>query len=189
MANNSTPLKRVEFWTGIVGLLTAIVTGVIMVTSFIKPIKDVVLQKKPLEGLWDYSMKYDFFHGERGAWSANGKGIILWREDNIRYEIYLGAEVLPANQNSPVLAGFARGFIEAGEDGELSVPFTIDNMRYIARMSNKEQMFPMFSLDNCTFQRVNRRPNTVTCTFETKNPEGKTYSRGSALFKWESRTH
>ena len=105
MANNSTPLKRVEFWTGIVGLLTAIVTGVIMVTSLIKPIKDVVLQKKPFEGLWDYSMKYDLFHGERGAWSANGKGIILWREDNIRYEIYLGAEVLPANQTSPVLEG------------------------------------------------------------------------------------
>ena len=188
MANSPVPLKRLEFWTGIVGLLTAIVTGVITMMLQIKPIKDVVLQK-PFEGLWDYSMEYDFFHGEKGAWSANGKGIILWKQDDIRYEIYLGADVLSANQGFPVLAGFSRGFIEADADGGLSLPFKIENIRYISRMSDKKQIFPMYSYSNCTFQIMNRRPDTITCNFDTKHPEGKIYSRGVARFKWESRIH
>ena len=188
MATGGAPLKRVEFWTGIVGLLTAIVTGVVTVMSQIKPIKDGVLHK-PFEGLWDYSMEYDFFHGKKGAWTANGKGIILWRQDDIRYEIYLGADVVPVNQSSPVLSGFSRGFIEADDDGWLPLPFKIENIRYISRMHKRDQkqMVPKYSYNNCTFQLVNRRPDTATCTFESKNPAGKIYSHGIAQFKWESR--
>ena len=124
MANSSAPLKRVEFWTGIVGLLTAIVTGVITLMSQIKP------PQRPFEGLWGYSMEYDFFHGEKGQWVADGKGIILWRQDDLRYEIYIGAEVLPAHQTSPILAGFSRGFIEAEDNGWLPLPFEIMPLNY-----------------------------------------------------------
>lgn len=187
---DSVSLKRLEFWTAAIALLAAIVAGTNEIISQINIVKAAVLPK-PLEGIWDYSMTYDYFHGEQGLWSANGKGIIMWRQDNIRYEIYLGAHVTPANETSPVLAGFTRGFIEADDAGWPTPPFKMENIRYISRLhkNDKQQVVPVFYYENCKYNRTNDRPDTITCYFESKNPAEQIYSRGKAEFKWESRLH
>lgn len=73
---DSVSLKRLEFWTAAEALLAAIVAGTNEVISQINIVKAAVLPK-PLEGIWDYNMTYDYIHGEQGLWSANGKGIIM----------------------------------------------------------------------------------------------------------------
>lgn len=53
--------------------------------------------RKPLEGVWKYSMKYEKLWGEEGSWEAYGKAVFIWQPEEKSYLVMIGASLVAAD--------------------------------------------------------------------------------------------
>lgn len=190
LRSNDRSVKRIEFWVAIITLLTTIIGGAFATIGQFKPVKENVIQK-PFEGIWNFSIDYDHFHGRAGKWSARGEALITWRSSEQRYKIYFGADVFETGASAPELTGFSEGFIAADRDGWPAKPFTIENIRYIARMhrDGKQPSALTYEYRGCTYDAVGGRGDTISGKFETKDAGGAVQTRGTVQFKWKLPLH
>lgn len=82
---------------------------------------------KPLEGVWDYTIKYDKFRGKQGDWEANGTAILMWLPAEERYDVYIGSSLTKTGESygDQIITWFLKGSLKAHKSGEPKNPFEI----------------------------------------------------------------
>jgi len=82
--------------------------------------------RKPLEGVWDYSMRYDRFHEADVVFEAFGKAIFIWRPSLSKYQIFIGASLIEeSSNNGQIVTWLLETDLNANQAGWPEEPFTL----------------------------------------------------------------
>lgn len=82
--------------------------------------------RKPLEGVWDYSMRYDRFHEADGNFEAFGKAVFIWRPSLSKYQIFIGASLIDENADTgQIVTWLLETDLAANRNGWPEEPFTL----------------------------------------------------------------
>ena len=183
--------KKIQVW---IAALTLISISITTLSSFILiGIDDlkILLTEKPLEGIWQYSSKYENYYDEIEPTKLNGSGkvIIIWKREEKRYDVHVsyGIQRSQISDNSQPLAVLSLiGSLETNDDGwPERNNFKIDGLTIINRLHYKNYVpsLPIYQFSNCELDIKNQRAKRINCDFETPQ------SKSKISFKWSRPLH
>ncbi|HRB97125.1 MAG TPA: hypothetical protein PKY67_05365 [Nitrosomonas sp.] len=83
--------KKLQVWIAILTLIgISITTLSTLILSRIDDVK-ILLTEKPLEGIWQYSSKYENYYDEPepNMLNGSGKATIIWKRQEKRYDVHV----------------------------------------------------------------------------------------------------
>lgn len=130
----------------IAALITAAasILGTLLATDFFKDDEtQIEISEKPLNGVWEYDVRFSKFHGIDKEFDSDGFLVLLWDEANGQYDVYHNYTINRSWQiNEKVVTGFGTGVLaEVNSDGWPDNPFSLE-LDYIGRTGIEEFKSP-----------------------------------------------
>ncbi|WP_292916242.1 hypothetical protein [Nitrosomonas sp.] len=174
-------IKRIQLITAFILLITALSPVILfwVDSNGTKKIIELLKEKeKPFEGIWSYNSNYEIWLDEKKPKElmADGKTIIIWKENAKKYEVYISFKITRSMHHEPLLALSLNGFFDdVKSDGRNKLPkFTMDNFKAIARLAYKKDYgppAPSYQFTDCKVNRISENEESVNsfeCILITK---------------------